>query len=64
LVFPAHQILGNSLAICIVLLVTVPIVVLRPLELLHEAEALQIEFAYLWVTEFPPHPVKSQNSAC
>jgi len=46
-----------------VFLVTIPIVVLRPLELLHEAEALQVEFADFWVTELPPHPVGCLGSA-
>jgi len=40
------------------LLVTVPIVVLCPLELLHEAEALQVELADFWVTELPFDPAK------
>ncbi len=38
------------------LLVTISIGVLGPLKLLHEAEALNIKFADLWITELPLHP--------
>ena len=40
------------------LLVTVSIVMLCPLELLHEAEALDVEFADLWVTELALDPAR------
>ena len=36
----------------------IPIVMLGPLKLLHETEALDIEFADLCITEIPPHPAK------
>ena len=54
----------NGLAVSVMLLVTVPIVVLCPLKLLHEAEALDVEFANLRVTELPLDPAwESELSA-
>ena len=46
----------NLLAVGVVLLIAVSIVMLRPLELLHEAEALYVVLADLWITELPLHP--------